>query len=369
MQQQRSIQQAGGQHNLPNGTGHQPRNGTPGTGNAASPAVGSSVPKANGQPGHPNQPRQHSSLQPLSNGIPNQQVAPMPSGVNPNVQMGIKGVPQAQMQSSAQVQQRPPPQMGPDNMRVIMEATRVQQEQQRFLNQQRHQQQVPHFSGQAPHHNQTGPSSSPNMGHANGASPHNPALLAAMHAAANVNGNSMSSANGISTVGGSSSSPQMAQSHPNQPQHLSSGHVPAVTNISHQLKARNPQMSNDQITKLTNDHLAAQYRNSMTQAAINAAAGGSGNNNQNANNTTNQHAHQQNQQQAGMPNGGSTGQLNYAQMMRVQQANQSRGNNPGARPPSRSSTPQTGPRSGSVQAGQGQNQSPRPPQAQMAGGQ
>ncbi|KAI9724454.1 MAG: hypothetical protein M1812_000522 [Candelaria pacifica] len=369
MQQQRSNQQAGQQHSLPNGTGQQPRNGTPSAANGASPAMGSSIPKANNQPGLSNQGRPHSSLQPMQNGIPNPLGAPMPSGVNPNVQMAIKGVPQAQMQSSAHSQQRPPPQMGPDNMRVIMEATRVQQEQQRFLNQQRHQQQVPHFSSQPSHHNQTGPSSSPNMGPANGGSPHNTALLAAMHAAANVNGNGMPSTNGINTTGGSSSSPQMAHSHPNQPQHLSSGHVPAVTNISHQLKARNPQMSSDQITKLTNDHLAAQYRNSMTQAAINAAAGGSGNSNPNANNATNQHAHQLNQQQAGIPNGGNNGQLNYAQMMRVQQANQSRGNNPGVRPPSRSATPQGGPRTGSVQAGQGQNQSPRPPQAQMAGGQ
>ncbi|KAI9704196.1 MAG: chromatin modification- protein VID21 [Candelina mexicana] len=372
MQQQRSNQQANQQHSIPNGTGQQPRNGTPGMANGASPAMSSSISKANNQPGHPNQARPHSSLQPLQNGSTNQQVVPIPSGVNPTVQIGMKGVPQAQMQSSAQGQQRPPPQMGPDNMRVIMEATRVQQEQQRFLNQQRHQQQLPQFSNQSSHHNQTGPSSSPNMGHANGNSPHNPALLAAMHAAANLNGNGMPTTNGINTTGGSSSSPQMSQSHPNQPQHLSSGHIPAVTNISHQLKARNPQMSSDQITKLTNEHLAAQYRNSMTQAAINAAAGGSGsNNNPNANNAMNQHAHQQNQQQAGIPNGSNTGQLNYAQMMRVQQSNQSRANTSGVRPPSRSATPQNGPRSGGgSQAGQStQNQSPRPPQAQMAGGQ
>jgi chromatin modification-related protein VID21 len=133
----------------------------------------------------------------------------------------------------------------------------------------------------------------------------------------------------------------------NQPQQLSSGVVPAVNNITHQLSAKYPNATPAELRTLASHHLSVTYR--ARQAAIDAATG---NSSQTMLNNTAQ----------------------YAQMMRQQQTIQARGGDVGAamvngvRPPSRSATPQTQ-RSGSAQGGQGQNQSPQQPQAQIASGQ
>ena len=133
----------------------------------------------------------------------------------------------------------------------------------------------------------------------------------------------------------------------NQPQQLSSGVVPAVNNIAHQLSAKYPNATQEELRAMASKHLSAQFR--ARQAAMDAASGNSS-----------------------QPMLNNTAQ--YAQMMRQQQTIQARGGNVGAamvngvRPPSRSATPQTQ-RNGSAQGGQGQNQSPQQPQAQMASGQ
>jgi len=336
---QRAAQQSNQQHTLPNGAMLQGRNGTPGTGNAASPRIGSALPNGTFQAGMPSQARQNPPLQAMPNSTQQNGSLPGPA------QMGIKGMPQAQMQPNVPGQQRlAAPQIGPENMRVFLEANRLQHEQQRFL-QQRQQQQ-----------HQPGPSSSPTMGSLNGVPPSNPAMLAALQGA---NGVVSPSTNGMpSSTPGPSASPRLAQA--TQPQPLSSGVVPAINTISNQIKARHPQLSSEQINKMTTDSLK-QYQ--MSQAAMSAAAGGAANNSGNL---------QPSMQQQVIMNGVGGAVQNaqaYAQYMRQQQANQqSRGGSAGkngVRPPSRSATPQTQ-RSGSVQAGQGQ--SPRPPQAQMAGG-
>ncbi|KAI9818128.1 MAG: chromatin modification- protein VID21 [Pycnora praestabilis] len=370
--QQRDVQRSNQQHALSNGALPQPRNGTPGSANVASPVVGSSFSNGNHPPSLPNQSRAHQSLQATSNGFPTQAGNGLPSNLN-NVSVGMKSMPQAQMQAGLQAQQRLPHQMTPDNMRVFMEANRVQQEQQRFLQQQRQQQQQQqnhHFHSQPPPHNQPGPSSSPNMAALNNATQNNPAMFAALQAASHANGmSSPSGINGIAATKGSSASPRIAQSQPAQPQHLSNGMLPTVNAITHHLKSKNPQLSPEQITKLTNEHL--QHRVSA-QAAMTAAAGA---NMGSVNSNANHHAHQQNQQQPGLINGVDGGGMSqhqkamYAQRMAAQQAHQSRGASTIPRPPSRSATPGAH-RSSSVQGGApGQNQSPRPPQAQMAGGQ
>lgn len=289
----------------------------------------------------PNQARQHPPLQAMPNSI--QQNGPLAAPAH----MNMNGMPQAQMQPNGPGQQRlAPPQVGPENMRVFLEANRLQHEQQRYL-QQRQQQQ--HQPGQA------GPSSSPTMGSLNGVPPSNPAMLAALQAA---NGVASPTTNGLSSTSGPSASPRSA--HTTQPQPLSSGVVPAINTILNQIKARHPQLSSEQLNKMTTDSLK-QYQ--MSQAAMSAAAGGAGNSNANLQPLM--------QQQATMNGVGGAVQnaQAYAQYMRQQQANQqSRGGTAGmnaVRPPSRGATPQIQ-RSGSVQAAQGQ--SPRPPQAQMAGG-
>ncbi|KAI9839617.1 MAG: hypothetical protein M1819_002243 [Sarea resinae] len=366
--QQRSAQQAAQQNAGPTAAvQHQQRNQTAGPMNGPNPLANASLPNGHIQPGLPGQSRAHPPLQAMQNGLANQPNGSLPAGIPAGHQMNMKGVPQAQMQANLQGQQRAQPQMTADNMRVLMEANRVQQEQQRFLHAQRQQQQQ-HFQGQPQHHHQPGQASPPNLpNNLAGVNQGNPAMLAALQAANNANGMTSPSANVIKPSAGSSASPRAAHVHPSsqsQAQPLSSGMVPTVNNIQHQLKARHPQMSQEQIQKLTSEHLTQQYQQRMSQAAMNAAAGTPPNviNKDNHNNNN----HFPPPQGMNGPMSGQSQQL-YAQMMRAQQSGQSRGASAGpngARPPSRSATPQNQ-RSGSAQNGPGQ--SPRPPQAQVAG--
>ena len=286
--------------------------------------------------------------------------------------MGIKGIPQAQMQAHMQGQQRIPPQMGSENMRVYMEANRVQAEQQRYLQQQQQQQQQRQQQQQQQRqqhppqaNSQVGTSSSSSLGGMNHLGQNSSAVLASLQATSGIGSPSI---NGVQNPAGSSASPRMTQ-----PQPLSSGVVPAINAISNQIKARHPQASPEQVTKMATESLNA-YRMNQAQAAAAMQAAAGGNVTAGTNNT---HMSLQlpQQQQQGMMNGANGNPLQsaqmYAQLMRTQQlSQQSRsggslaGGVNGGRPPSRSATPQTH-RSGSVQAGSGQ--SPRPPQAQMAG--
>lgn len=338
------------------------------------------------QPGRIPMPGSSSGTSPSINALQNGQIQssqvnpsrpmpPIPRLVNgsqtPNgaIPPNIQGIPHAPMQGPLPMQQRLPPQMSSDNLRVYHEANRVQAEQQRYLLQQR-QQQHPQPNGQP------GNSASPNMGHLNVISQNNSVILA------NLQGRSGSpSVNGVSAPTGSSSSPQMTN--PTQPQRLSSGVVPAVNQIQMSLKNRNPQASPEQISKMTTetlDHYRVNHPTaSAAAAAMHAAAGPnmtalSGNLNMNLLSPPLQQ--QQQQQQQSLLNSVSSGpmlnpQQHYAHLMRTQhQSQQSRSNSSinGARTASRSATPQTH-RSGSAQGGAPPSQSPRPSQAQIAGGQ
>ncbi|KAA6416315.1 MAG: hypothetical protein FRX48_01035 [Lasallia pustulata] len=335
----------------------QGRHGTPGTANGASPLVNPSLPNGHVHPGHPSQARPAPPLQGPSNG------SQANGNLLGNPQMGIKGIPQAQMQAHMQGQQRLPPQMGSENMRVYMEANRVQAEQQRYLQQQQQQQQQQRQQHPPQANSQGGTSSS--LGGMNHLAQNSSAVLANLQATGGIGSPSI---NGVQNPAGSSASPRMTQ-----PQPLSSGVVPAINAISNQIKARHPQASLEQVTKMATETLNA-YRMSQAQAAAAMQAAAGGNVTAGTNNT---HMSLQlpQQQQQGMMNGANGNPIQSAQMydqlIRTQQlSQQSRsggslaGGVNGGRPPSRSATPQTH-RSGSVQAGSGR--SPRPPQAQMAG--
>ena len=334
---------------------HQPgRNSTSAMMNGTSPHLISSLPNNHNPPSHSNQnrlpPPPHTALNGVSLNIP--QIH--------NGQLGPRGtgIPQAQMQTHMQGQQRIPQQAGSE-MRVYIEANRLQHEQQQYLQQQQQRrQQQSHVNGQ------NASSTSPGSGTLNAPSQNNPsAMIANLQA---TNGAPSPAINGVSGPPGPSTSPLLANSMQAQP--LSSGMVPAVNQISNSLKARNPQASPEQINKMTTETLN-QYRvvQSQSQAAMLAAAGS---------NASHHAANLQlpSQQQAIMNGSNGTPSISpqmYAQMMRSQQSHQQNrtgGNGMnGPRPPSRGATPQMHRTSSSVQVGA--SQSPRLPQAQMAGAQ
>ena len=220
-------------------------------------------------------------------------------------------VPHAPMQPNAQVQmqmqQRMAPGMAPDP-RILQEASQVRAQQQAFQQQAR----------QQGHAQPNGHAGSPNM--------QNPGLHSQSNAAilASVQGRSSPSINGGPPPTGSSTSPRMTQ-----PQALSSGMTPAVNHISSQVKARHPQASPEQITRMTTDQL---YK--MSEARHNAMQAAAGNANLNAvasNSNIGLQAPSPMQQAAMMANGASSimNPAHYAQIMRSQQASQQRGVNVG----------------------------------------
>ncbi|KAL4808995.1 hypothetical protein BDV18DRAFT_93062 [Aspergillus unguis] len=349
----------------------------------------------------------------VPNGIPNGVPNGVPQGVGvnqarPHVQgmqggnghlnsqmpqnpMAMKMMPQSGLQQNAGNRPSMPMQASPDNTRVIREANRLQ-EQQRILQSrqqqpaqhplqqqqppqpQNQQQQLGQQPQQAQQQFQNQPqfvpqgSNSPNMNmpSVNGA-PNNPAMMAALQA-----GGGMQSPPFHNTTpqGVSTPSPRVGQ-----PNLLSSGVVPTISNIQSQIQRSNPNMPIEQVNKLATDRLHQYQQQRMSQVAMNAAAGNLGV----QPNYQVQHDGNFQHTQNGM-NGGPNMQVPQSQgfspMMRVPQtAQQNRvgtGSSPGmsvAVPQqSRSATPQTQ-RSGSVQTGAvpGTGKSPNHPQAQSMG--
>lgn len=304
------------------------RNGASSSINGTSPHLAPSLP-------HNAMPSASSQVRPIpsTNGV-------LSTGVQlANGQTGVRGggIPQAPMQAHMQGQQRLP-----HDVRVMMEASRVQQEQQQYLAAQR-QQRYP---------NTNGTSSSPQPTSVNPLPQNNAVMLTNLQAA---NGKLSPAANGIPGLPRTSASPRLSSVM--QAQQLSNGTTPVVNQIATSLKARHPNASPEQIRQLATDQLNQQLRTQNSQAAMQAAVGnGIGLNG------------------AGMQqslNFGNT-MLNpqmYAQYMHSQQFTQqnragSSGMN-GVRPPSQDNTPQM--RNSGTQGGT--SHSPRPPQAQMAGSQ
>lgn len=345
----------------------------------------------NAQGRNPNGAPQNSANPGMSGGTPNGMPNGMPPGVGVNQArpasmqgvtggpavngpmpangMAMKMMPQSGMQQAPGARPGMPMQASPDNARVIREANRLQ-EQQRML-QSRQQQQVQPQQAQQAFHNQqqfgAQGSHSPNlnMANVNGAA-NNPGMVAALQAGGGMQSPSFHNAQGVSTP-----SPRMGQPNP-----LSSGVVPTISNIQSQIQRNNPSMTPEQVNKLATDRLHQYQQQRMSQVAMNAAAGNIG-----AMQNNFQGPHDGNFQQPsqhGMNGGVQMHQTQgYSPMMRVSQNGQQNrvgaGNSPamnGAVPQqSRSSTPQTQ-RGGNAQAGPkgGSNKSPHPPQAQIASG-
>ncbi len=221
------------------------------------------------------------------------------------------GVPHAPMQPNAhvqmQMQQRMAPGMTPDP-RILHEVSRVQAQQQAYQQHVR----------QQGHPQPNGHAGSPNMQNPSHLPQNNVAMLAP------VQGRSSPSINGVPPPMGSSTSPRMTQ-----PQALSSGMTPAVNHISSQVKARHPQASPEQITRMTTDQL---YKMSEARHHAMQAAAGSANLSAVASNSNiGLQAPSPMQQAAMLANGGSqmVNSAQYAQIMRTQQASQQRGANVG----------------------------------------
>ena len=309
----------------------------------------------NGQILQPNQPRTHPALQGLPNGG-------SPGGSMPAM-MNVKGLPGGQLPPN--LIPRGLPTNSPESLRVLYEANRVQAEQQRFLAQRQQQAQMAQQGLQA----QSGPQSSPSMGMAsmNG----NQAMMAALQA-----GNGVPSPS-LQAGAPSNGSPPRS----NQAQPLSSGMVPAISQIISSLQARNPELPMEEIQRLATLQLGRfqqqqhqiQQR-SMNQAALNAAAGAANAGNLAANASYNLNP-------AGQRQGMMTNEQvqAYNNLMRQQQAAQRTNGGPvqmvgaspvmnGARPQSRSATPRDQ-RSGSqglpVNGSNGQSKSPNMQQSQL----
>lgn len=301
--------------------------------------------------------------------------APVNGAVPPNP-MAMKMMPQTGMPQAAGSRPGMPMQSTPENARVMREANRLQ-EQQRLL-QTRQQQTHPQGSGKQPQQfhgaQQFGPqgSNSPNLGMAgvNGGTPNNPAMMAAALQASG--GMQSPSFHSGTPQGFSTPSPRMGQPNP-----LSGGMVPTISNIQSQIQRANPNMSPEQVNKLATDRLHQYQQQRMSQVAMNAAAGNIGSvqsNNYQVSPDVNFHQ---------SPQGGANGTpgiqgaqaQGFSPMMRVAQPVQSNrmnvGNSPamnGAVPPqSRSGTPQAQ-RSNSSQGAPvpGSKQSPNAPPAQTA---
>ncbi|EED15261.1 MYB and HSA domain protein [Talaromyces stipitatus ATCC 10500] len=338
------------------------------TPNGVQPAGSQPVPGAaqnavvNGMP--PNANINHGNAMPMQS-LPNGR--PMSSPMPPNA-MSVKIVPQQGMPQQMVARSGIPIQGSPDNARVIREASRLQEQQRLLQSRQQQNQQVPQ-AGQQQFHNpqQFGQQGSPNISvqGING-NPNNAAMLAAMQAAGGMGSSSpYNNAQGVPTA-----SPRMGQ-----PNHLSSGVVPTITNIQNQIQRSHPNLSPEQVAKLATErlHVYQQQQQRMTQAAMNAAVGNVGSIPANFHMTPDPNF--QGSPQANGNVGMQNSQAQFSPMMRVAQPNQqnrvpvtsSPSMNGSVLPQqSRSATPQTQ-RSGSLQTPiPGANQSPHPPAAQMA---
>ncbi|KAL9617421.1 MAG: hypothetical protein Q9160_007778 [Pyrenula sp. 1 TL-2023] len=261
-QQKAAAQQRSGQLGVPNGNSANLRAGN--VMNGALPAAPSLANVPNGQfpQGSTNQARAMPGAQALPNG---QQVN---SAMAANAAANIKNLAQAQAQGNM-VGNRA--QMGsPENLRMFMEATRLQQEQQRYV----HQRQIAQQQGQQNPPGQPGSQTSPkpSMAMMNGASANTPNLMAAMQANGNL---SPAVSNGSQTNGGtpvgSSTSPRL----PTAGQQLSSGMMPQISQLMARIAAQQPDLSTEEIQRRATQQLArnSQQQRSMNQAALNAAAG------------------------------------------------------------------------------------------------
>ncbi|KAI9665099.1 MAG: chromatin modification- protein VID21 [Bathelium mastoideum] len=257
--QQRAAQQGNVQPNASNGVGPQQRSSSNATSSGANLAP---PPNPHSQQAI-NMQRQQMIQQGMQNNMPNGNL-----GV-PN--MGTQGMSQAPMQMHMQGHQRVPSHQSPENMRAML----ARQAQQNSY-------QTPNASQyQLPQNNPTQLAAA-HMMPANSGIQNQQMLAAAMQSAsqnAHANG---SPVNGMTNTTDNSGSPQRNRSiNPSQqPQTLSSGHVPAINELTQRLKNQNPNMSDQDVQRLAMEQLkekmASQKYHQQRQNALNAAVGASG---------------------------------------------------------------------------------------------
>ncbi|KAF2142083.1 uncharacterized protein K452DRAFT_298085 [Aplosporella prunicola CBS 121167] len=257
MQQQQQRGGIPGQQGMPGGA--QQRMGTP-----------TSAPGANINGGQNGQIHPGMSMQ----GRPH----PGPVGIQGNITNGlpVMGMPQ-QMQMNMQGQRSQP-----QDMRMAMQQRNLSQQQAQAYALQ-HQQQMNRANGM----------SGMQMG---GNNIQSPAMLntGVGQSGPKVNGaHATSPMNGMQ---GSAASPRMT-SNPSsqgtpQPQALSSGHVPHITNLTHEIQLSNPHLSQQDASRLASERMA-QKMASARQNALNAAAGATAAGQAAANAAHNQHGNHQ----------------------------------------------------------------------------
>jgi chromatin modification-related protein VID21 len=202
-------------------------------------APGMRAPSIGGMPGMPN-----GNMQMPNGHRPHPaMIAAMQGNMQlPPGMMAPKLTPQMQAQMQAQMAARGG-MTSPQQMRMLQEATRVQQEQ--LMRQAQQAQNGPHSSPNNPH-----------AGLANGQGLNNAAYRAAMAAAANGSGSPSGPMNG------SSPRPNTA----NSGQALSSGHVPVLTQIANKIREHHPNLSDEEVQRLASQQLQT-YQHQATQAA------------------------------------------------------------------------------------------------------
>ncbi|KAK4936844.1 RNA polymerase II transcription elongation factor SpEAF [Elasticomyces elasticus] len=229
--QRATAQQQRGQNPAPNGVPNGMPPGAPGMRGPPSAGGMSGMPNGNlqvpnGHPRHPAMMAMQGNMQ-----LPPGMVAP--KGLTPQMQAQM----QAQMAARGNA-------TSPQQMRILQEASRVQQEQ------------LMRQAQQA----QNGVHSSPNNPHAALAAGKGMNNATYMSAMANANGVGSPSA----LMNGASASPRPATA--NSGQALSSGHVPVLTQIANKIREHHPNLSEEEVNRLASQQIT-QYQQQATAAA------------------------------------------------------------------------------------------------------
>ncbi|KAL5391455.1 hypothetical protein DPSP01_001320 [Paraphaeosphaeria sporulosa] len=235
---------------LANGSGQQPRMGTPGSNPNLTPQMANAAQQGSNPAANAAMAARVQQNQAMQQGFPN-------ANMNGGMAMGSTGVPQAQMQANMSNSQR----MGPPNQAQMAAMQRGQFPNANAQHQFQLQQQQINMAS-----NLTQNMGINNMPNAN--------MMASM-VGQNMNGNMTPGMNGMSNNAGS---PRINQATPNMQtpaRPLSSGHMPQLLQIQNNLKVQHPDWSQEQVQKMASDHLA-RFLTKQRAQAMNAAAGSPG---------------------------------------------------------------------------------------------
>jgi chromatin modification-related protein VID21 len=319
-----------GQPGMANGVNPQQRTGTPNNNGNVAPAMANS----SSQPGHPppnpnlaarQHPGQQQQQQAVQTNYPNGNMSGMP--------LNNTGVPQAQMQATMQNTQR----MGPP---MAMQRSQFPNTQQHQF--QLQQQQINMASNLTANMGMTNGMPNANMMGSMAGQNTNGNMNATMNGS--MNGNLNGSMNGMSNNAGSPRLNQVnPQMHNQQSRPLSSGHMPQLLQIQNSLKTSHPEWTSEQVQKMASDQLQ-RYMAKQRQQAMSAASGSSTGMNSSPQVGNNHYISNGQMQNSPSPNAVQNyqNQLLAQQRMIMQQQRQNAGSPGmnGARPVSRSATPQ-----------------------------